>query len=475
MKRYCKRFFYITLLLFWQVGIIRVALAQVKQITLTDALEIAKQNYPSIKAKQAEVGTSGYAVKESKTAYIPDVLTQNQALYGTANGVRGAFFPAEGTAIPISGGITSGNGTKADMTAAWGSFSTFMVDWKVFSFGRVRASIATSKAEYARSNADYDNEVFQHQIQVVDAYLLLLVEQRLITLQQNNLQRAEGFVTVVRATTRSGLKPGADSSFANAEHAKARLSLLQAERNERAQRIRLAELLGSSSEDIAVDTAGFLSSIPSSVTDTKLSLDNNPLLRYHKLNMEVANAKRKQISRSYLPSIGLMAVGWARGTGINNDEVNGQYTYKQGIGQGLQFSAYDYMFNVHFKWTISDYPKYRYQASGQKMIAEKNKYLYDEQRLKLERALENANMQTALSIAQTKIAPIQLESARSSFYQSQSRYKVGLATLPELAQSLFLMNRSEIDVSISYNNVWRAVLMKAAAVGDISLFTDLIK
>jgi outer membrane protein TolC len=64
-----------------------------------------------------------------------------------------------------------------------------------------------------------------------------------------------------------------------------------------------------------------------------------------------------------------------------------------------------------------------------------------------------------------------LSYARSAFNQSQGRYNSGLATLVELAQNFYVLNRAEVDISIANNNVWRALLLKAAATGDISIFT----
>ena len=200
------------------------------KINLQQALELAKQNYPSIKAKQAEVQGAGYGIKESRTEYIPKLINQTQGLYATSNGLRGAFFPAEGTAIPVSGGI------KSDFSdqAAFGSFSTLLVDWNFFSFGRIRANVASSRADKARADADYENEIFQHQIQVIDAYLLLLVYEKLENVQKNNLGRAGVVQKVIQASTQSGLRPGVDSSYTNAEFAKAEIILLESQRNEKA-------------------------------------------------------------------------------------------------------------------------------------------------------------------------------------------------------------------------------------------------
>ena len=104
--------------------------------------------------------------------------------------------------------------------------------------------------------------------------------------------------------------------------------------------------------------------------------------------------------------------------------------------------------------------------------ADKNKFLYDEQSLKLKRSLENSRLQFALSSEQAKRAPIQLNSAQTSYNQAKARYESGLSSMPELVQSFYLLNRAEVDMSIATNNVWKALLMKTASSGDISLFMN---
>jgi hypothetical protein len=51
-------------------------------------------------------------------------------------------------------------------------------------------------------------------------------------------------------------------------------------------------------------------------------------------------------------------------------------------------------------------------------------------------------------------------------------YKNGLTTIVEVTQALYTLNRAETDRDISNNNVWQALLLKAAASGDFSLFLN---
>ena len=49
-------------------------------------------------------------------------------------------------------------------------------------------------------------------------------------------------------------------------------------------------------------------------------------------------------------------------------------------------------------------------------------------------------------------------------------YRNGLANIVDVTQALYTLNRAETDRDISNNNVWQALLLKAAASGDFNLF-----
>ncbi len=51
-------------------------------------------------------------------------------------------------------------------------------------------------------------------------------------------------------------------------------------------------------------------------------------------------------------------------------------------------------------------------------------------------------------------------------------YKNGLTNLVELNQTLYALIRAETDRDIAGNHVWQSLLMKAAALGDYSVFEN---
>jgi outer membrane protein TolC len=95
-----------------------------------------------------------------------------------------------------------------------------------------------------------------------------------------------------------------------------------------------------------------------------------------------------------------------------------------------------------------------------------------DQELSLQSQLQNAQLQYNLALEQTKVVPVQYRSAYDAYQQSNARYKSGLATLTELMQALYTLNKAGVDKSVANNNVWRALLQTAAATGDLEIFLN---
>jgi adhesin transport system outer membrane protein len=69
-------------------------------------------------------------------------------------------------------------------------------------------------------------------------------------------------------------------------------------------------------------------------------------------------------------------------------------------------------------------------------------------------------------------APIQVKAAAQAYLQKSTLYKNGLTDLTDLTQTLFILNRAEIDRDIVNNNVWQSYLLKVAAIGNFDLFIN---
>jgi outer membrane protein TolC len=462
IKQFCKK--RVTLLF---IMLILFNAANSQTTDLHQLLEKGKENYPLLKAKQSEVKSSERNISSAQTEYLPNLTLGHQYTYSTSNNVEGAFFPNEGTALSPSGGIRPDNIYKG----AFGSFTSALLDWKIVNFGKVAANVNAVKAENKKAEADYQNELFQYQVRLTDAYLLLLISNHLTKVQQHNLQRAEASRNTIHARVNAGLRPGVDSSLANAEYIKAKLLLLESEKNERAYQYRLDELLGGGSDSIAIDTMNFFSDFPDPVSLSAQNLANAPSLRFHQSNIDLSRARSIAIKRSFYPSISFVGSVWARGSGISNKDQS----YRTDFASGVDYQVYNYLTGLALRWNLTNYVRIRNDYKSEQFQIDRYKYLYESQYQKQTRELSEAEIQFNVSLQQALLAPQQEDASVQAFAQAKARYESGLTDLPTFTQSLVTLNRAEADTYIAYSNAWRALLMKAAAAGDLSLFLNQVK
>src|SRR5206468_3350765 len=177
-------------------------------------------------------------------------------------GLEGSYYSNGGTAISTSGGVRNENIYQP----VFGSFTSLLVDWHAFNFGKVKQSVQFANSQVDVAKADYNNELFQLQVRAIDAYLLVALSQKLVTVQQANLERSQAFQTYVQSHALSGLVPGFDSSAANAEVARAQLSLLQSRQLVEQHKTQLSLLSDIPVDSLNVDTTTFLNTIPRSIS-----------------------------------------------------------------------------------------------------------------------------------------------------------------------------------------------------------------
>jgi outer membrane protein TolC len=314
--------------------------------------------------------------------------------------------------------------------------------------------------------------VFQHQVKVADTYLLVLIGEKLAAIQRSNLRRAEQFRNVVEAGVRAGMRAGVDSALAHAEYSKAQLLLQESDRNARARQYQLMALLAQPELDsLPIDSMVFYTSLPVKPDTLSVQLEKSPLLRSYRARVEATRWRSKAIGRSFLPSVSLVAAGWARGSGVSNTDDS----FHTDFQSGTKYQVYNYLFGVAARWTLSDYASIRQRHKSEEQRVVRDNELYAEQHLQQQRQWREGEMQYETARAQARTAPVQLAAAQQAYNQAGARYRSGLTDLPTLLQSMVTLNRAEADVAIAYSNVWRSLLMMAAVQGDLSLFLNAIK
>jgi len=435
-----------------------------QDLSLKQAVNIAVKNYGTLNAKQSYAAASGAAVAQARRDYLPNVNLAAQQDYGTVNGQNGPLYGFGGLSVASSGLPLA----VQNWNAAFGSLYLTNINWDFFAFGRARAKVGAAKAAADRDDKDWQQEVFRHEIRVAAAYLNLLAARQLRKSYEKNLQRSDTIRYVVTARALNGLVAGVDSSQANAERSAAQIALTRALDAEQEQSNQLAQLMGIPPQEFVLDTF-FMTRVPD-ISNDSLSTEHHPLLEWYKSRVAVSNQQSHYFKTFYYPAFTLVGVLQTRGSGFGNGYASNQNDFTQSYTTGISPTRTNYLVGVGLTWNITQPLRISQQVKAQQLTSKGLEYEYElaDQQVKAQLQLSETKIRNALD--NYREAPAQVKAASDVYNQKSVLYKNGLTNMVDVTQTMYALVRAETDRDIAYNNVWQALLLKAAAAGDFSLF-----
>ena len=436
-------------------------------LTMRRALELSVKNYGSIKARTYQVEASKNSLSQARRDYLPNVVLSLQQDYGTVNGQNGPVYGFGGFAVASSGLPLQ----KQNWNAGFGALYLANVNWEVYSFGRTSGRIHVANAALGIAEADLAQEQFQHQVRVAAAYLNALGSERLMATQQKNLQRAQVIQTAIVARAKGGLAAGVDSAQANAEVAAAKIALLRAADLQQEQERNLAFLVGIGSEIFSLDTA-FVTDLPAFNKPDTINQDIHPTLKYYQSRYALTNEQLKLGRASYYPSVNLVGIFQTRASGFSQTYAQDQSRFTNDYATGIKPTISNYLVGVGVIWNLTTIARVNAQVKSLKYssLATETELQLAKDQLNIQSQIADSKFARALEMQEQ--APIQVNSASIAYNQRSALYKNGLTNLVDVTTALYTLNRAESDRDLAYINVWQALLLKAAATGDLNIFTD---
>jgi outer membrane protein TolC len=439
-----------------------------QNLSLKDAIDTGMANYGLVKAKGKYAQAAAETVKQTRRDYLPNLNLSAQQDYGTVNGQNGPLYGFGGLGVASSGLPLA----EQNWNAAFGALYLANVNWDFFTFGRMKQRITLAKADVARQTKDYEQEQFQQKVRISAAYLNLLASQRLLISQQKNLNRTSVILNNAAVRVRTGLLPGVDSTLASAEVSRAKIALNQLREQVKMQNAELVRLMGVAPSDFIADTT-LVARVPkAALTGEELSAENNPIRLFYKSRIDYSNQQEKLFRREYWPTMSLFGVFQTRGSGFNSNYATDQNSYTQNYGDGISPTRQNYLMGVGITWNLTTIARSSKKVSAQKLISEGLEEEYKAIDTQLTAELDAANARFGFALENYAEAPRQVSAAQQAYLQRTTLYKNGLTNLVDVTQALYTLNRAETDRDVIYTNVWQALLMKAAASGDINLFIN---
>lgn len=423
---------------------------------LKELLQLAEANYPLLKSKAMEVQAAKKAVNAGQSTFIPSLEASYQVNYATYNNITGMAYPQ--FLVPISGPPSADN----NYSGVFGSATSLLMNWQPITFGQRQSQVDFAKAGVRYAQADAQNEIFQHKIRVVNAYLDMVTAIELEKVYQENLVRSEANLSVAKTLVINGIKPGVDTALLKAEVSRAKVELLNGRKYREQNIITLSALLAADNLSFLSDTSYFRK-LPSGYTNTDTT--QNPLLSLFHSTIELSKAKRKVLSKTTMPMLGVWGTAYARGSGIDN---NGNVKSTD----GLAFQRYNYGVGLQLSIPILQFAKVRSQVQQQDFLVKSNEEKLNEITLQVRKQNELADTTLGTAMAVAQETPSFYESASFSYKAMQSRYQSGLANFADLMQAQYVLVKAAVDNKTAYMATWKALLYKAAVNGDLNLFLN---
>lgn len=434
--------------------------------TLKQAIDTAIANYGTIKAKASYTAASREQVSQARRDYLPNLNLSAQQDYGTINGQNGPMYGFGGLAVASAGPALD----HQNWNAAFGALYLTNINWDFFAFGRAKEKVKTALAAATQNDKDWQQEIFKHKVKVAATYLNLVAAQQLTRSYQENLDRADTIRRVVRTRVLNGLIAGVDSSQANAEYSSARIALTKAKDFEQTQSNELAQLLGIPPQEFTLDTT-YMSRIPAIPSDT-FSLENHPVLQWYKSRIALSDEQSKYAKTFYYPAFTLVGVLQTRGSGFGAGYVANQNDYSHGYWDGVNPTRTNYLLGLGVTWNITQPFRISRQVRSQQQISKGLQYEYDLANQQIHAQLDLSDKKIKNALDNYREVPVQVKAASDAYLQKSVLYKNGLTNLVDVTQALYVLIRAETDKDIAYSNVWQALLLKAAAAGDFSIFEN---
>lgn len=426
-------------------------------------MQYAADHYPTVRAALEQVNASTAGVDVARSAYLPRLDSLWQSNLATANNVFGQILP-QGIIPALTGPVLP----SASSRGVWSSATGALFSWEPFDLGLRHAGVVSAEAGLAQARAGEALTRLEVQNAVADAFLRELAAQRSVATAQADVDRRNVLLRSVQTLVNNQLRPGADTSRADAERAAAQTRLSQAQQVLTIAQTTVTRLLGVTAGRVTVADDLLARLPPTEVLPA--AAGTHPLAQTRQAALDQARAREEVLARTDRPRVFVQSSLFARGSGTEpNGALDGAIS-----GLGLDRTNWAAGIQVLFP-NIFDFSSLRAQKAAAAATSRASVAMYDEALLTI-----TSEQQTAAALLETSRAiaantPVELAAARQSETQARARYDAGLASVLEVADAQSLLAQAEVQDELARVEVWRALLAAADAQGDLTSFMNLVR
>jgi len=403
-------------------------------VSLKQLLIQVDKSAPTLMTDSSAIRIRQAQAAEVRNNWLPNLRLNYQADIGTNNNVSGPYF-----GFGIIPSDSRGVRTESNTTAVSANVGVAALDWEIYNFGAYGAQNRVAQSNIQVEQNNFAQSKYQLEAYTIGNYLQLMSLQDYLKIQARNIQRNQEILRSIGSLTRSGVRPGVDTSIANAELSKARLNYIELNNQLRQTQLRLATVSGLPYQSIVADTLVEDQLINSPYGQLNTDTANHPLINYYKSLYQNSREQETLVKKQYNPKIMLEGAAWGRGSSVDaNDHFNS-------LSNGWGFQRDNYLVGLGISYNLFDLRRKQLKVRTQKTQSD-----YFQNKLQEQKTLLAANASQAYAEMQTARErlteiPHQLKAANDGYRQKLSLYKNGLTDIIELDAALNILYRAETD------------------------------
>lgn len=410
--------------------------AEIRRLTLEEALALTAQHQPGLAAASAAAAAAGYRADAAVSNYLPQLSAT-------------ARYQRSGTALFTNENAPGDAVTQVLTPNAFDQYNgSLTVNQLLYDFGRTPQRIAGAKASERASKADARNAGVLSAYETRTAFFQAQARMALRESAAKSLANQRRHAAFISAQVEVGLRPSIDRLQAGADLANAELQLIQAANEYDTAKERLKAAMGAAGFGPFDVTGPALAPVEGEEAPAERLLDQALAARPDMQSLEAERAGgRYQLSavrRSYFPT--LVGSGALTTGGPQLDDLHSGWSL-----------------GVALNWSIFEGGLTRAQAGE----ATENLKVTDARvaRLRLDIAAEL--QQALLAIRAAKAAEVAAREAASNAQQrlrlAEERYRTGLGSMIELSDAQLRATSAEAqEIEAAYNlSQARSALLKS--------------
>jgi outer membrane protein len=410
--------------------------AQVRVVTLSDAIRLAERTQPSMVQAQAGVRTAAAQRRNAWGAFLPSLSAGSSA----------SEFFSEGAARvdPITGQLTSGDNTNRSVSTSLSA----SVD--LFTGFRRGAELQAAKAGQVQADASLVDTRFQQALATTNVFFDALSAAQLVGVREASVRRADEQLKVSVSKLHAGSATRSDSLRSLVTLGSARLDLIQSQTDLATAEANLAHQVGEVGRVSATDDSSF-HRLLTAIDTVGLRLEaesRSPRIQTAVASANVARVDVRASRSAYWPSLILGAnTGW-------NASRNNDYAFLNQHQVSLQMS-----------WTL-------FNRFDRELTIAQREASYDVAQATAEDERRAVQAELTAGLAELDAAHSKIDitltsvtAATEDLRVQQERYRLGASTIVDVLTSQEALNQAEVDVVNARFDYLRAKAQLDALIG----------